>query len=117
MADYRYELRLLHGHVVGLKGKPRFTALALPLVLIVTASYHWGYPQYREDGLSRPETGNVLISIPMFATVNPVGQWSPERQRHDGLTRIDVRRYIECRRYVGRDDRVLCAAGGGGSLG
>jgi uncharacterized BrkB/YihY/UPF0761 family membrane protein len=28
---------------------------------------------YREDGLNRPETGNVLISIPTFATANPVG--------------------------------------------
>ena len=65
--------KLLHGHVEGLKGKLRFTALTLPLVLIVTATYHWGYPQYREDGLSRPETGNVLISIPTFATANPVG--------------------------------------------
>ena len=65
--------KLLHGHVAGLKGKLRFTALALPLVLMVTATYHWGYPQYRQDGLSRPETGNVLISIPTFATVNPVG--------------------------------------------
>ncbi len=45
----------------------------LPLVIIVTATYHLGYPQYRQDGLSRPETGNVLISIPMFATANPVG--------------------------------------------
>jgi hypothetical protein len=65
--------KLLHGHVEGLKGKLRFTALTLPLVFIVTATYHWGYPQYREDGLSRPETGNVLISIPTFATANPVG--------------------------------------------
>ncbi len=65
--------KFLHGHVDGLKGKLRFTALTLPLVLIVTATYHWGYPQYREDGLSRPETGNVLISIPTFATANPVG--------------------------------------------
>jgi hypothetical protein len=65
--------KLLHGRVDGLKGKLRFTALTLPLVLIVTATYHWGYPQYREDGLSRPETGNVLISIPAFATANPVG--------------------------------------------
>ena len=45
----------------------------LPLVLIITATYHWGYPQYRQDGLTRPETGNVLISIPTFATANPVG--------------------------------------------
>jgi hypothetical protein len=65
--------KLLHGDVDGLKGKVRFTALALPLVIIITATYHLGYPQYRQDGLSRPETGNVLISIPTFATVNPVG--------------------------------------------
>jgi hypothetical protein len=65
--------RLLHGHVAGLKGKLRFTALALPLVIIVTAAYHWGYPQYREDGIQRPETGNILISIPAFATANPLG--------------------------------------------
>jgi hypothetical protein len=65
--------KLLHGRVDGLRGKLRFTALTLPLVIIVTATYHWGYPQYREDGLGRPETGNVLISIPTFATANPVG--------------------------------------------
>jgi hypothetical protein len=65
--------KLLHGHAVGLKGKLRFTALMWPVVLLVTATYHLGYPQYRQDGLSRPETGNVLISIPTFATVNPVG--------------------------------------------
>lgn len=65
--------RLLHKHVGGLRGKLRFTALMLPLVIIVTATYHLGYPQYRQDGVGRPETGNVLISIPTFATVNPVG--------------------------------------------
>jgi hypothetical protein len=64
---------LLQGRVAGLKGKLRFTALMLPLVLVITASYHLGYPQYRQDGLSRPETGNVLISIPTFATANPMG--------------------------------------------
>ena len=65
--------KLLRGHVAGLKGKLRFTALMLPLVLVVTATYHLGYPQYREDGLKRPETGNVLISVPTFVTVNPAG--------------------------------------------
>lgn len=65
--------RILNGHVGGWIGKLRFTALALPLVVIITATYHLGYPQYREDGISRPETGNVLISIPAFATANPVG--------------------------------------------
>ena len=65
--------KLLNGRVGGFKGKLRFTALTLPLVIIITATYHLGYSQYREDGLSRPETGNVLISIPTFATANPVG--------------------------------------------
>jgi hypothetical protein len=65
--------RLLHGRVAGLTGKLRFTALALPLVLLITATYHWGYPQFRQDGIQRPEIGNVLISIPAFATANPVG--------------------------------------------
>jgi hypothetical protein len=74
--------KLLHGHVAGLTGKLRFTALALPLVLIITASYHWGYPQYRQDGLGRPETGNVLISIPTFATVNPVGSMVAHVSQH-----------------------------------
>jgi hypothetical protein len=74
--------KLLHGHVDGLKGKLRFTALTLPLVLVITATYHWGYPQYREDGLSRPETGNVLISIPAFATANPVGSVAAHVSQH-----------------------------------
>jgi len=74
--------KLLRGRVDGPKGKVRFTALALPLVLIITATYHWGYPQYREDGLSRPETGNVLISIPTFATANPVGSLVAHVSQH-----------------------------------
>ena len=40
---------------------------------MITATYHWGYPQYRQDGLSRPETGQRLISVPTFATANPAG--------------------------------------------
>jgi hypothetical protein len=74
--------RLLHGRVAGLGGKLRFTAATLPLVLILTATYHWGYPQYRDDGLSRPETGNVLISIPAFATANPAGSFVAHVSQH-----------------------------------
>ena len=65
--------QLVHGNVEGWRGKARLTAVMLPLVLVITATYHLGYPQYRDDGLGRPETGNVLISIPTFATANPVG--------------------------------------------
>ena len=64
---------ILRGDVSGLTGKMRFTALALPLVLLITATYHLGYPQYREDGIAKPEVGNTIISVPMFATANPIG--------------------------------------------
>ena len=64
---------LLRGRIGGFKGKLRFTALALPLILVVTATYHLGYPQYREDGVAKPETGNTIISLPMLATANPIG--------------------------------------------
>ncbi len=65
--------RILHGRIAGITGRLRYTALALPLIIIITATYHWGYPQIRQDGVSRPETGNTLISIPMLATANPAG--------------------------------------------
>lgn len=64
---------VLRGRVGGLRGKIRFTALALPLVLVITATYHLGYPQYREDGVRQPEIGNTMISLPMLATANPIG--------------------------------------------
>lgn len=65
--------RILHGRIAGIRGRLRYTALALPLVLLITATYHLGYPQYREDGVKQPEIGNTLISIPAFATANPAG--------------------------------------------
>jgi len=64
---------ILGGRVDGLAGKLRFTALALPLVLLITATYHLGYPQYREDGVGQPEIGNTIISVPVLATANPIG--------------------------------------------
>ena len=64
---------VLHGRVGGFVGKLRFTALALPLILVITATYHLGYPQYREDGVGKPEAGNTIISLPMLATANPIG--------------------------------------------
>jgi hypothetical protein len=64
---------LLRGRIGGLTGKLRFAALALPLIVGITATYHLGYPQYREDGVGKPEIGNTIISVPMLATANPLG--------------------------------------------
>ena len=41
-----------------------------------------GYPQYRENGLCRPETGNVLITIPTVATANPAGSFVAHVSQH-----------------------------------
>ena len=73
---------ILHGRVGGLMGKVRFAALALPLVLAITATYHLGYPQYREDGVGKPETGNTIISVPMLATANPIGAFIAHATMH-----------------------------------
>jgi hypothetical protein len=64
---------ILRGRVGGFAGKARFAVLVLPLVLLITATYHLGYAQYREDGVGQPELGNTLISVPMLATANPIG--------------------------------------------
>jgi hypothetical protein len=46
---------------------------SLVLVMTITAAYHLGYAQYRDDGIRQPETGNALISAPMLLSTNPVG--------------------------------------------
>jgi hypothetical protein len=64
---------LLHGRTGGVRGRIRFIAVALPLIWLITATYHLGYPQIRQDGLTRPETGNTIISVPALLTTNPAG--------------------------------------------
>jgi hypothetical protein len=73
---------LLHGRVNGIAGRLRSIALALPLIMIITATYHLGYPQIREDGLAKPEIGNTVISIPMLVTTNPVGSLAVHASYH-----------------------------------
>ena len=64
---------MLHGRMATVFRRARYIAVALPMILVITATYHLGYPQYRQDGVAKPEVGNTLISIPMLATANPVG--------------------------------------------
>lgn len=66
-------LALLRGHVRGVLGHLRYVAVALALIMAITATYHLGYPQYRQDGVRQPETGNTLISVPTLLTANPIG--------------------------------------------
>lgn len=46
---------------------------ALAMVVTITAMYHLGYKHYRQEGVGKPETGNILMSLPMLLTVNPIG--------------------------------------------
>lgn len=64
---------MLHGHIRGFLGRARYIAIAVPMILVITATYHLGYPQFRDDGVAKPEIGNTLISVPMLATANPIG--------------------------------------------
>jgi len=65
--------KLLGGRLSGFLTKAGYVALAAALVLIVTGVYHLGYEQFREDGIAGPEMGNIIISVPMLATLNPAG--------------------------------------------
>jgi hypothetical protein len=48
-------------------------ALVLVLMAFITAAYHLGYEQYRDDGVGAPEVGNTVITIPALLTGNPLG--------------------------------------------
>ncbi len=50
-----------------------YLGASLLMVVTITASYHLGYERYREEGVGKPETGNVLMSLPMLLTTNPIG--------------------------------------------
>ncbi len=73
---------LLHGRVTTVFRRTRYMAIAVPMILVITATYHLGYPQYRQDGVGKPEVGNTLISIPMLATANPVGSIAAHISMH-----------------------------------
>jgi hypothetical protein len=50
-----------------------YFGISLILILTITAVYHLGYAQYRDDGIGAPETGNSIISMPMLLSTNPIG--------------------------------------------
>ena len=73
---------MLHGRTPTVLRRARYIAVAVPMILVITAAYHLGYPQYRQDGVAKPEVGNTLISIPMLTTMNPVGSIAAHVSMH-----------------------------------
>ncbi len=66
--------QLMRGDVAGVAGRITYGVLTLALVVIITATYHAGYKTLQNvRGISQPEIGNAIISVPMMASANPVG--------------------------------------------
>jgi hypothetical protein len=64
---------LMHGDRTGAKRKVGYAGLALALSLLVSTSYHLGYPEYRDADLRSPLIGTVMANSATVLTGNPLG--------------------------------------------
>lgn len=74
--------RSLGGRLTGWRRRVAYFAASLALVMTITAVYHLGFAQYREDGVRAPETGNTIISMPMLLSTNPIGSVADHAAMH-----------------------------------
>jgi len=66
--------QLMQRNINGIGRRISYGILTLALVVIITATYHAGYKNLQNvPGISQPEIGNTIISVPMIASANPVG--------------------------------------------
>ena len=64
---------LMHGDRTGAARKLGYGALVLALSLLVSASYHLGYAEYRDSDLRSPLIGTVMSDSAAVLTGNPAG--------------------------------------------
>jgi hypothetical protein len=64
---------LMHGDRSGAKRRIGYGGLVLALSLLMSTSYHLGYPEYRDADLRSPLIGTVLADSPAVLTGNPLG--------------------------------------------
>jgi hypothetical protein len=74
--------RALGGRLDTWRKRCAYFAASAALIVAITATYHLGYAQYREDGVRQPETGNAIISMPMLLTANPIGSIADHAAMH-----------------------------------
>jgi hypothetical protein len=79
--------RSLGGRLRSWRLRFSYLGAALALVMAMTAVYHLGYSQYRHDGVRAPETGNVIISMPMLLSANPIGSIADHMAMHVAAVR------------------------------
>lgn len=54
-------------------GKVAVVAAAMLASLVMTATYHAGYSDFRSDKMVNPLIGDVIWSVPTLVTLNPIG--------------------------------------------
>jgi len=65
---------LMQRNIAGPGRRTSYGVLTLVLVWIITAAYHAGYKDLQNvTGISQPEIGNTIISVPVIASANPAG--------------------------------------------
>jgi hypothetical protein len=65
---------VMQRNVAGFGRRVLYGGLALVLVFVITGVYHAGYEDLRSsEGLTGPEIGNTVISIPVIVSANPLG--------------------------------------------
>jgi hypothetical protein len=64
---------LMRGNRTGVRRRAGFAGLTLVLSMFVTATYHLGYTEFRDQTIRYPEIGAVMANIPTALTGNPVG--------------------------------------------
>jgi hypothetical protein len=66
-------LGVMRSNIAGPLRSTAYGTLTLILVLVITVVYHLGYEELRDRDVVKPMLGNVVISIPVIVTANPVG--------------------------------------------
>lgn len=73
---------LMHGNRSGAGRKLGYAGLVLALSLLVSTSYHLGYPEYRDADLRSPLMGTVIADSAAVLTGNPVGAFVTHPTAH-----------------------------------
>jgi hypothetical protein len=74
---------LMKQDIAGWGRRAAYGGLTMALVVIITATYHAGYRDLRNvGGISKPEIGNTIISLPVVASANPVGSLVAHTSMH-----------------------------------
>ena len=73
---------LMHGDRSGVKRKIGYGGLVLALSLLLSASYHLGYPEYRDADIRSPLMGTAIADSAAVLTGNPAGAFLTHGTAH-----------------------------------